>query len=388
MKILLIAPRFFPIYNKENKGAIETLERIYLDYNEKTSDYFTVYSPKISKDGYDDAKLQRAVFRPIDQTKLAYKAYKLFGAIRRRVAKTPNNENYIRLIVKDIKRRKEQNKYDLIIFENGEQDIPLFKKLTKTTSRIVLHLHNDYVNEETKNAKKIVSACDEIWTVSNFLSKRISQIGNTKTITIPNTIDQTAARANTSKCVELGKQYDSKNNIIFLYIGRILEVKGIRQLLEAYKIYSRRNTNSKLLIIGEPDGGRAGKRMNKILREYIKSNESIKYLGYVKPSDLASYRAMADCQIIPSMWEEAFGLVVLEAMDSNLKIIASKSGGIPEIAKNRITYVRRENIINDLFNAMNSIDKTRLKDGYYSDIVKKYSKEKYCNNIYKAIHEQ
>ena len=38
--------------------------------------------------------------------------------------------------------------------------------------------------------------------------------------------------------------------------------------------------------------------------------------------------------IIPSIWEEPFGLVAAEAMSNGACIIASKVGGIPEIIKN------------------------------------------------------
>ena len=68
MNILLISPRYYPIFNKENRGAIEKLEQIYLKYNENTGDRFTVYSPKIAKDDYDHPNLNRSVFRIIDKT--------------------------------------------------------------------------------------------------------------------------------------------------------------------------------------------------------------------------------------------------------------------------------------------------------------------------------
>jgi len=60
--------------------------------------------------------------------------------------------------------------------------------------------------------------------------------------------------------------------------------------------------------------------------------------------------------IIPSLWEEPFGLVVAEAMSNGLAIIASKVGGIPEIVEengiliDNINHNKLEEAIIDLIN--------------------------------------
>jgi glycosyltransferase involved in cell wall biosynthesis len=46
-----------------------------------------------------------------------------------------------------------------------------------------------------------------------------------------------------------------------------------------------------------------------------------------------------DVAVVPSIWHEAFGLVVLEAMVANCAVIASNIGGIPEIVRNGIDGV-------------------------------------------------
>ena len=130
MNILLISPQFYPIFNKKSMGAIEKLERIYIKYNENTKDNIVVYSPKTSSDDYDRQAFRKTTFRIIDQTTLKYKVRKAFYAAKRRIVRGLNNETYIRTIADDIVKRNEQNKYDIIIFENGEQDIPIFRKKT------------------------------------------------------------------------------------------------------------------------------------------------------------------------------------------------------------------------------------------------------------------
>ena len=138
--ILLVHNRCLPIYNKHNRGAIEKLERIYFEYNEHKNDSIMVYSPKIAKDNFDVKKLKNTHFRNIDLTTVRSKIMRFYYAIKRRVLGRNCNEFYIREVIKDIKKRGEENKYDLIIFENEEDSIVLFRKKTKTNTHIVLHL--------------------------------------------------------------------------------------------------------------------------------------------------------------------------------------------------------------------------------------------------------
>ena len=45
--------------------------------------------------------------------------------------------------------------------------------------------------------------------------------------------------------------------------------------------------------------------------------------------------------VIPSLWQEPFGLVAAEAMSNGICIIASKVGGIPEIIKKNGILIRK-----------------------------------------------
>jgi glycosyltransferase involved in cell wall biosynthesis len=48
-------------------------------------------------------------------------------------------------------------------------------------------------------------------------------------------------------------------------------------------------------------------------------------------ADVTPFMQAADCLVCPSLWEEAAGLVILEAMACGLPVIGSSVGGIPEL---------------------------------------------------------
>ena len=48
---------------------------------------------------------------------------------------------------------------------------------------------------------------------------------------------------------------------------------------------------------------------------------------------MPSFLKIANIIVVPSMWEEPFGLTVLEAMAAGVPLIATRSGGIPEVCE-------------------------------------------------------
>ena len=64
---------------------------------------------------------------------------------------------------------------------------------------------------------------------------------------------------------------------------------------------------------------------------------------------------MGNLAVVPSLWEEPFGLTVVEAMAAGLPLIATKSGGIPEICEGVATLVDREQLAEQLATAIDRL---------------------------------
>ena len=389
MKILIISSEYIPVFNKNDAGAIQQLERLYITHNENLKDKITIYSPKISPDDYDRNGKKNTIFRVIDKTTTKYFLKSLFFKIAKKVLKEKAGNPYIKYIIKDLKIKGELNEYDLIIFENSLNFIPYFKNKTKTNTKIVLHLHNDYLNINNKNALNIIHSVDEIWTVSQYIKNRILEVSDKVVVNVLyNTYNPILLSCkNDQQISKLKKKFDAENNYIFLYVGRVIHSKGVRELIEAFKLFNKQYSNSKLVIVGNKEESLPGKKYyNNLLKN---SNENIIFEGYIKPEKLREYYEVADTQIIPTITAEAFGIILLEGMNSNIKIIANDVGALKEIGEDMINYSDPDDLVHSLVQNMKKhyISNSKLPNDYYHQILTKYSADVYLNNMYTLIHK-
>lgn len=111
-----------------------------------------------------------------------------------------------------------------------------------------------------------------------------------------------------------------QSKLHLLFIGRLIEKKGVKELIAASKI-----SHSSLEIIHLIGSGD--------LDTYVQQNQShnLIYHGRLENSELPQYLQAADLFIIPSTHEEGAGRVIMEALACGTPVIGSNRGGIPEI---------------------------------------------------------
>jgi glycosyltransferase involved in cell wall biosynthesis len=102
----------------------------------------------------------------------------------------------------------------------------------------------------------------------------------------------------------------------FVFVGRLVESKGIRELIEAYVQYRQSSRNPwDLIVAGTGE-----------LRSLLESKEGVSLKGFVQPDDLPGVMSQATCLVLPSH-SEPWGLVVHEATSAGLLVIASHKVG-------------------------------------------------------------
>ncbi len=121
------------------------------------------------------------------------------------------------------------------------------------------------------------------------------------------------------------------------FVGRFAEEKGVLQLVRAYARLLDRHPDAALVIAGTTGFGvhRETDYVRKVcdLAESLvaRRNARIQFLGYIHhDKDLPGWFQRATVFTSPSLFQEPFGLVNVEAMACGTPLVGSNRGGIPE----------------------------------------------------------
>jgi glycosyltransferase involved in cell wall biosynthesis len=234
----------------------------------------------------------------------------------------------------------------------------------------------DYAKKINTHYIAISEQIKRHWAQKGLDSKKVDVIYN-----VYQSIESSNLRDNG---VSVMSEYDGYK---IIYVGRLIECKGIPFLLKSFEQVINNNINAKLFLVGN------GEELNK-LKEYISGlniKKDVVFLGY--RSNPQAFIRYADLLVLPSN-EEGFGRVLLEAMDVGTPVIGTRIGGIPEIIEHGVNgFLVDCGDIEALKKSMIEIleDKLlrkKLIQGGYETINSKFRVEKYqgkLENIYTTL---
>lgn len=159
---------------------------------------------------------------------------------------------------------------------------------------------------------------DAVIGISNFVLSKHTEKNyflNSKKYIIPNAV-QYEDDFDNHKTV-------TKGPLTIGYFGRVDKHKGLQYLLEAVK-----NTPEEIIthfnIYGSGD-------FEEEVMEIAKTDKRIHYLGKVSSGEVKKAMANVDLTIVPSIWGEPFGRVIIESYQVGTPVFAAIDGGIPEV---------------------------------------------------------
>lgn len=110
----------------------------------------------------------------------------------------------------------------------------------------------------------------------------------------------------------------SERNLDFLFVGRLVSDKGIDLLMQALRQLPE---SCSCFVVG--DGPE---------REAMQAQapKQVKFLGRLESGQIAELMRQSKWLVVPSRWQEPFGLVVVEAIACGARVLAANHGGLPE----------------------------------------------------------
>lgn len=115
----------------------------------------------------------------------------------------------------------------------------------------------------------------------------------------------------------------------FLYVGQVIERKGIRFLLEACHHLQQQGFSNFTLLVGGEGPQRAELAT---LSQTYGLQDCVKWLGWVNYESLGYYFQESDVFVFPTL-EDTWGMVVLEAMAFGKPVLCSKFAGASEMVQ-------------------------------------------------------
>ena len=298
-------------------GGIEMLCRDIAELSSEQNEFCFLYSGGLIA---DDMESNHAVVYRLYKSSMAIRLLKLLLLVHR-------------------------NKYDVVIVHHEGIGIYLFYIILTCIfrkCRYIKYLHCSY---EEKYFYRGIKWKDKL----NYLVLKTAISRSSLLIAVSEFVKNTylekfKCSQNKIKVIYNGIRLDQQSEFIhktvqadepvrLLYIGRLVEVKGVRLLLYAMKKVVDAGENIELELLGD---GPQRKEYEQLTQE-LGLWGRVYFRGYLLEKE--PYYNRTQIFVYPSIWQEAFGISIVEAMAHGMPCVASRSGGIPEIIDHEVNGI-------------------------------------------------
>ncbi|WP_049946057.1 glycosyltransferase [Butyrivibrio sp. WCD2001] len=390
-RIAIISPCILPVPAKLG-GAVEGLITQIIEDNEKNKackiDLYCIDDHSECEQDYKYTEFFR-----INKHAVTSIVDKFSDAFYRRIPTAGSKRILDKEILKVFAKRVNEirGEYDAIIIENLMSTANEIVKYCKGRFEIPIyfHMHNcvdvyrspKYISELVKNGVQFIA-------VSEYIKEEI--LSNDRNALVH-------VLYNGVKITDCQKKEDKKDVAnLFLYSGRIIPEKGVKELVIAFgkfieELDKSQKEQYRLDIIGfSKEKTRYEKQVLDISQKY---EGNIKCIGMLSPEEILRKYYEYDAVIMPTKNMEPFGLVALETISRGIPLITTNSGAIPEIVGDGAVIIDKDHDFID--NIKNAISRASFDSDYRKAVADKgyirarstdkYNISFYYNNFIKIV---
>jgi glycosyltransferase involved in cell wall biosynthesis len=214
--------------------------------------------------------------------------------------------------------------------------------------RFVVSCHGSDVTKMQANNRRtapfILSRADSVTCVSKALAEKLKQKVSMKSNA---TVIHNGINVQSWHQVDSKRKVGSAKNIVT--VGSLKRVKGHDVLIKAFNKIYRIDPEARLIIIGDGPNRTAYEE----LAEQLGVDDRVRFTGWLSTERIQEEFARSLLFVFPSR-REGFGIALLEAMAAGLPVVASKTGGIPEIVEGTETLLVPPESPSDLAEQINT----------------------------------
>jgi glycosyltransferase involved in cell wall biosynthesis len=239
---------------------------------------------------------------------------------------------------------EQENNFDVIHFYTNEEELNLV--FAKFFSKPTLFNHHEPFNFLTKYRSSFPKYKHLNWISISNSQRKSMPVDSNFVATIYHGLNK-----------EKFKTISNPSLDYFAFFGRIIEPKGVHLAIQAAK-----QAGVRLKIAGKHYTGFAkDKYWTEIIEPQIDGNQ-IEYVGFISDDEAKNkFLGNARALIIPSTWEEPFGMVMIESLACGTPIIGLDNGAITEVIQEGQTGFVVKTERNQILNARG--EKRDVNDG-------------------------
>lgn len=149
-----------------------------------------------------------------------------------------------------------------------------------------------------------------------------------------------------------------KEKVRIIFLGRIVDSKGILQIIEAMKLLYKSRQDFEFYLYG------TGPLEKKVIEELSILDTCFKYCGIISGKEKEKALLEADIFLLPSLYGEGLPIALLEAMNTNNICIVTNDGSMAEVIEDDVSgFIISKDNVNELFQAITkSIDIIKNND--------------------------
>ena len=212
-----------------------------------------------------------------------------------------------------------------------------------------------------KSIVKNISACDEVWAVSEGAADNLRDLGyKGEIVVMGNGVDFPYGAASSELVDKIASDLNiDRENPIYLFVGRLRWYKGIREILDGLSGLAKDGRDFTMIFIGDGED----KEEMESYASTVGVADKCKFIGSVHDRELLrGYYTLADLFIFPSSYD-TFGLVVREAAACGTASMLVRGSCAAECAINNVDCFLIEETGNSIYNKLRDV-------GFNKDLLK------------------
>lgn len=195
--------------------------------------------------------------------------------------------------------------------------------------RAVVSTHNLYFFPDkglyTKFSSMVFSNFDVILTLSDASAKELERIGVSKDKLQSFRYWLDLKKFSPGNQDSSRRKFSIPNKFTAFFVGRLIETKGVNIILETLKKLPEIH-----FVIGGP-----GPLEEKVRRTALKYG-NLHYVGALTPDEVKILMTAADVVLVPSLVDEGYGRVAMEALACGTPVLAANKGGLDEVVNVKV----------------------------------------------------